>query len=320
MKKRNKAFITGIAGFAGSYLAERLRADGFALYGNLGPGETTKNIAGIEADIGLERCDILKPDKMSRLLKKVRPDYLFHLAAFASVGKSFEKARIVYDINFTGTLNLFEAARAAGGVKKLVFISSSEVYGLFRPKNKTLTEDQPIRPLSPYGISKAAGEFLAGQYVHGGRLPVTIARSFNHTGPRQATGFVVPDFASQISAIERGKERPVIKVGDLSARRDLADVRDIVDGYLRLALRGKPGRVYQLSTGRAVAIDTILDKLMGQATVKIARKLDRTRLRPADIPVLRGSSERAAKELGWKCRYKLNDTLRDTLNYWREKR
>ncbi len=319
MSRRGDVVVTGVAGFAGSHLAELLLAKGYRVYGILAPGERLDNIRHIKNDLTLDRFDITKPARVDSYLRKIKPRYLFHLAAFASVGQSFRKERLTYDVNFTGSLNVFESAVGLTKLKRLVFIGSSECYGIFSPSGKLLTESQPLNPVSPYGISKAAGEFLAAYYARQYRLPVVIGRAFNHTGPRQSETFVVPSFCKQIAAIEAGHGRPVMKVGDLSVRRDLSDVRDVVGGYYLMAVRGKPGEVYQFSSGKAVAIKSVLEKLLHLSPVNIKVDTDTSRFRKADIPVLRGSNKKAYNQLQWRTQYRLQDTLHDTLEYWRDK-
>lgn len=319
MTRRGDVVVTGVAGFAGSYLAELLLAKGYRVYGVLAPGERLDNIRHIKNQLELDRFDITKPSRVDSYLKKVKPRYLFHLAAFASVGQSFRRERLTYDVNFTGSLNVFESAAGIAKLKQLVFISSSECYGIFSPTGRLLTESQPLNPVSPYGISKAAGEYLAAYYTRQYRLPVVIGRAFNHTGPRQSEVFVVPSFCKQIAEIETGKVRPLMKVGDLSVRRDLSDVRDVVNGYYLMAVRGTPGEVYQFSSGKAVSIKNVLETLLHLSPVDIKVDADKSRFRKADIPVLRGSNKKAYKQLQWRIQYRLQDTLRDTLEYWRDK-
>lgn len=315
--KKPTAFITGIAGFAGSYLAEELLAAGFEVSGSIFNNEPTKNIDGIIRQLKLYQLDIFDANRCTRLLTKLKPSYIFHLAAMASVGKSFEMERQTFRVNFEGTVNLLSAATSLRALKAMLFISSADAYGSFRPKTLTLAEDQPLNPISPYGISKAAGEQVCRYYWRQHRLPVIIARSFNHSGPRQSDSFVVPAFARQVAAIEAGLQEPVLRVGDLSARRDLSDVRDIVSGYRLAVLRGKPGEVYNFCSGKTVTIERVLKLLLVQSSKKIKLKVDRARLRKADIPVLRGSNRKACRQLGFSVRYSLKETLRATLDFWR---
>ncbi len=320
MQKRNRALVTGAAGFAGSFLCERLISAGFDIYGILGPGETAENIERFLPSIKIERLDITHQQLVHHYMAEVKPDYIFHLAAMASVGQSIQKERMTYNINFFGSLNILEGALAEGKyLKKMVLVGSADSYGTFKPVGKKLKENQPFNPVSPYGISKAAVEYLAQYYFRQHRLPVVIARSFNHTGPRQSDNFAVPSFCRQIARIERGLEKPVIRVGNLSVKRDLSDVRDIADGYYRLALKGKAGEAYHFSSGRAVPIRSVLDGLLKISSKKIKVAIDKNRFRKSDIPILTGDCSKAIRQLGWRRKYPLEDTLRDTLDYWREK-
>ncbi len=313
------AYITGIAGFAGSYLAEELLSHGWRVAGSVYENESLDNLSGFENKLQLERLDILDADRVHLRLSAVNPDYIFHLAALASVGRSFDLERATYRVNFEGTVNLLQAGRSCTHLKKMLVVCSADTYGTFKPVTKILTESQPLNPISPYGISKAAAEQVALYYYRQYGLPVSVARSFNHSGPRQRDDFVIPSFAKQIAMIESNKQEPVIKVGDLSAKRDLSDVRDIVSGYRLIAEKGKPGRVYQLCSGKAVAIKQVLQTLLSLSKKKIKVVTDPERLRKSDIPILRGSNRKASRELGFKLRYTLRATLSDTLNWWRQR-
>jgi len=316
--KKPRAFVTGIAGFAGSFLAEELLTAGFDVSGALYPGESTRNIHGIKSTLNLFTLDILNEKKCHDLICRLKPDYIFHLAALASVGKSFRMEKETLRVNLEGTVNILNAARDAKHLKALLFVSTSEVYGRFRPVNKTLTETQPFEPISPYGISKAAAESVCRHYWRQYGVPVVIARAFNHTGPRQTDDFAVPAFARQVAMIEGGLQKPTLKVGYLSAKRDLSDVRDIVRGYRLAATKGTPGEVYQLCIGKTVAIRSVVEQLVAMSSRKIRLVVDKSRLRKAEIPVLLGSHRKAVQQLGYEVRYKLKDTLADTLDYWRK--
>jgi GDP-4-dehydro-6-deoxy-D-mannose reductase len=316
--RKSKILITGVAGFAGSHLAEILLSGSGSIYGILAPGEPTVNINHIAPKIKLDEIDIVNQKELSRYILKLKPNYIFHLAAMASVGQSIEKETITYQTNIFGTYNILQAARRCGnGLKKLILVSSSDCYGKFEPKDKILKETQPLNPVSPYGISKATNEYMAQYYFRQYGLPATIARSFNHTGPRQSEIFAIPSFCKQIALIERGGVPPRIMVGDLSVKRDLSDVRDIVRGYDLAARKGKPGEVYQLCSGKAVAIGEALRKLIAMSVFDIEIAIDKKRVRKSDIPILKGSFAKARKELGWVPRYTLDETLRDALQYWR---
>ena len=316
-KSKRIAFITGIAGFAGSFLAEELLMAGYRVHGAVMPGESRDNLAAIKSEVTLDRLDITKPESCKNLIKKIKPDNIWHLAAFASVGRSFEDERNVFRVNVEGTLNMLQAARELTKLNRFMFVSSPDCYGLFKPTTRTLTEKDPLSPVSPYGISKAAAEQLCRLYFGKYGLPVVIARAFNHSGPRQSPDFVVPAFARQIALIEAKQQRPSISVGNLTARRDISDVRDIVRGYRLLVEKGQPGTICQLCSGRAVTMQKVLDTLLSLSSRKISVRIDKSRLRKADLPVLRGSNAKATKEIGFLSRYSLKTTLRDTLDYWR---
>ncbi|MDF1545357.1 MAG: SDR family NAD(P)-dependent oxidoreductase [bacterium] len=319
MKKRKIALVTGVAGFVGSWLAEELLDHGYTVYGSALANEPLDNIAQIKREVRLAQLDITNPTQCNRVLKRINPDYLFHLAAFSSVGQSFQHERATYKINFDGTLNMLEAASGLSRLKKFLFTSSADCYGSFQPVNKTLREEQPLNPISPYAISKVAAEHACRLYSRQGRIPVVISRSFNHAGPRQNENFVIPSFSLQIAAIEAGKQKPVMQVGGLTARRDICDVRDIVRGYRLMATKGKAGEIYQLCSGKTLSIEQILAHLLAQAEVRIEVQTDKSRIRKNDIPILRGSNRKAVQELGFQSRYKINRTLKDTLDYFREK-
>ncbi|MEW5794991.1 MAG: GDP-mannose 4,6-dehydratase [Candidatus Zixiibacteriota bacterium] len=316
--KKPRALITGIAGFAGSYLAEELLAHGFEVSGTLYKGESTRNVQGIKSNLRLFTLDILNHRKCGDLIANVQPEFVFHLAALASVGQSFRMERETFRVNVEGTVNILEAARPSGHLKALVFVSSPEVYGKFRPVNRTLTEEQPFDPISPYGISKASAEYACRYYWRQYGVPVVIVRAFNHSGARQSDDFAIPAFARQVAMIEAGLQKPVLKVGDLSARRDLSDVRDIVRGYRLAAAKGEPGQVYQLCSGKSVTIQSVVEKLLAMSPTRIRLQIDKSRLRKAEIPVLRGSHRKAVLKFGYKVRYRLEETLADTLTYWRK--
>ncbi len=315
--KKKRAYIRGIAGFAGSYLAQELLEAGYKVSGSLLENESRKNIEDLEADLDLVSLDILNLGNCQAVLHKMKPDVIFHLAAIASVGRSFDQESLTLAVNFQGTLNMLESARQLRRLDSFLFVSSADCYGLFTPQNKTLTEDQPLAPISPYGIAKAAAEQATLYYHRQHSLPAKVARSFNHSGPRQSDSFVIPDFARQIALIEHRLRKPLMRVGDLSAKRDFSDVRDIIKGYRLITEKAAPGEIFQLCSGKAVSIASILKKLLSLSENNIKVETDPKRLRKADLPVLRGSNSKAKRLLRFENRYSLRDTLKDTLDYWR---
>lgn len=319
-----RVFITGIAGFAGSHLAELCLAAGDTVFGTWLPGTSTRNLTAIHANIDLTSVDMLDPKALARVLKRARPTWIIHLAASTSVGDSFASPGATIRNNVISSLNLLEAIRQdrklMRSVEKIVMLASNEVYGKVRPSMIPVDENTPLRPVNPYGASKAAVDLIAESYRASFGLPTVRVRASNHTGPRQAPGFVVPDFCSAIARLERSSGKREMKVGDLSARRDFSDVRDIVKGYRLLALHGKPGVVYHLGSGKVRSIQSVLDSLLKLATQPIKTVVDPRKLRPVEVPILRADISRAQRDVGFRPWIPWNQTLLDTLEYYRERR
>jgi GDP-4-dehydro-6-deoxy-D-mannose reductase len=313
-----KAYITGICGFVGSWLAEELLSHGHKVMGAALPDEPVDNLLHVIKKVSIDRYDITNPAACKSHLIKARPDYIFHLAAVSSVGQSFSLGELTFRINVNGTYNIFEAIRSCKWLKKIIHVSSCDVYGPVRPKDLPLKPDKLFNPVSPYAQSKAATEYLARMYIDQYNLPLVIARPFNHTGPRQNANFVIPSFCRQIVKAEKSSGPGQINVGNLAAARDISDVRDIVRGYRLLAEKGKIGNAYHLCSGRAFVISDLLNKLIGFSDIPIKIKRNKKLLRDVDIPILRGSYRLAQKDTGWKPKIKIDTTLRDTLEFWRK--
>lgn len=282
------------------------------------PGESDQHLAAIRKLIKVDRFDITDPAACRKSLAKAKPDYLFHLAAFSSVGQSFAHGEETFRVNVIGTQNILTAFRGRS-VKKIIVVSSAEVYGPVRPQEMPLKPDRLFNPVSPYAQSKAAAEYLAHIYADQYGLPIVFARAFNHTGPRQNLNFAIPSFCRKIVEAERHPRNRQISVGNLSARRDISDVRDIVRGYRLLAERGTAGEVYHLCSGRAYRLGDLLEALLLIAERPIKIKKDKSLLRKADIPILQGDFRTTTKITGWKPKIEIERTLTDTLQYWRHK-
>ncbi len=237
----------------------------------------------------------------------------------ASVGKSFIEAEKTFKVNVIGTTNIFEAIKNKSWLKRLIFISSSDVYGLVKPNDLPLKPTQIPNPINPYAQSKVAGEYLSTIYFGQFGAPIIIVRAFNHTGPGQTPDFAIPAFSRKIAKAEISRKNGIITVGNLSARRDLSDVRDIVRGYRMIAEKGRSGEIYQLCSGRDYQIGVLLKKLIELSDKPIRIKKDKKLFRKIDLPVLRGSYHKVKKEIGWKPEIPLKMTLKDTLEYWRER-
>lgn len=318
MKK--KTLITGVTGFAGSHLADLLLAKGFDVYATIRPSRSkTDNIDHIMSKLTLFDADLLDSHSLSTVLSKVKPDYIFHLAAQAFVPSSWSSPATTMEANVTGTIHLFEAIRRAGIDPIVQIACSSEEYGLVHKNETPIKETNPLRPLSPYAVSKIAMDFLGYQYFKSYNIKIIRTRGFNHTGPRQADVYVCSTFAKQIARIEKGKNEPVIKVGNLESFRDFTDVRDMVKAYLLAVEKGEPGEVYNISSEETWKIKDVLNTLVSKAKVKIKIEQDPLRMRPSDVELLLGDSSRFRKVTGWKNEIPFERTLSDLLDYWREK-
>jgi GDP-4-dehydro-6-deoxy-D-mannose reductase len=314
-----KVLITGIAGFVGSHLSELLLKKGEEVFGICLPDESLENIRQIKKELHLTNCDITDFDRLSFVIKRINPDEIYHLAAFSSVGKSFAQPLDTIEVNVRGTLYLLEILRNLRKKPRILIVGSSDMYGVVKPKDIPITEETPLLPVSPYGSSKAACDLLAYQFFKSYGVQTIKARAFNHTGPRQGIGFVVPDFASQITKIEAGILPPVMKVGNLSSKRDISDVRDIVRGYRLLMKKGKPGEAYNICSGKTYSIKNVLKVLISLSKKKIRVRTDEERSRLAEIPVLAGDNSKIKRTTHWRPEISIETTLEDSLNFWRRK-
>ena len=250
---------------------------------------------------------------MRDAVSRLQPSFVYHCAGAADVGTSWADPVTPLQINAMGTHHLLEALRDAACTAKVVIVGSAAIY---RPSTAVLDEDAALGPASPYGFSKLAQEMIAAAVQD---FPVVIARPFNHAGPRQSSSYVTSSFARQIAEIEAAGKPPTLRVGNLDARRDVTDVRDVARAYQLLAERGQTARVYNICSGQAYRIGDLLEQLLSRARKSIAVEQDPARMRPSDQPVILGSAARAASELGWRPTIPIADTLADLLEYWRER-
>lgn len=316
-----KVLITGITGFAGSHLADHLLAtqQDAEVAGLYRWRSRTENVEHLVGRVRMVECDIRDATATREAIEAFRPDYIFHLAAQSFVPSSWRAPQETLSTNLLGQLNVFEAVRKSGLECRIQIAGSSEEYGLVHESELPITEDQPLRPLSPYAVSKVGQDALAYQYFMSYGMPIIRTRGFNHTGPRRPSVFVCSDFARQVVEIERGMRAPSLRVGNLDARRDFTDVRDTVRGYWLALTKGKPGEVYNVATGRSWAIREVLDMLVDFAGVKVEIGEDPERLRPSDVPRLEGDATRLREATGWAPTIPFEQTLRDLLDYWRER-
>ena len=315
-----RVLITGITGFVGSHLAELLLSNGeFEVYGIERPRSKNENILHIRNKLKLFEADIRDAASMYRLIKEIEPHYIFHLAAQSFVPHSFTAPQETLVTNVIGTLNVLEAIRHNNVDSAMHLAGSSEEYGLVKEDETPVKESNPTRPQSPYAVSKVAMTKLALQYHRSYGIKTVVTRAFNHTGPRRGEVFVTSNFAKQIAEIEKGKKEPIIHVGNLEAKRDFSDVRDIVKAYLLAAEKCDNGEIYNICSGKAWAISEVLDMLIKMSNVKVDVKQDPSRLRPSDVPNLVGDYTKFKEKTGWKPEIPFEITLRDLLDYWRER-
>jgi len=315
-----RILITGITGFVGSHLTEWALSRGADVIGALRWRSNTEHIEHLRDRLTLIQSELRELSSARDLVERARPDYIVHLAAQSFVGASWQTPAETLMTNAIGQMNLFEAIRQLGSASRFLVIGSSEEYGLVEPDELPIRETNPLRPLSPYAVSKVTQDLMGFQYFKSYGLDIVRARAFHHTGPRRSDNFSTSTFARQIAEIEAGLREPVVVAGDLKPVRDFSDVRDIVRGYWDLLERGTAGEVYNLCSGVDWTIERMLTFLISQSSVPgIEIRTDVARLRPSDVPVLRGSYEKIARAVGWRPRIPLEQTLTDLLDYWRQR-
>lgn len=313
-----RVLVTGITGFAGSHLVDAmLRRGDCEIFGILRWRSRTENIEHFRSQVTFVECDLRDSTSTRDALEQVRPDWIFHLAAQSFVPTSWNAPHESISTNALGQLNLFEAVRRVGLKPRIQIACSSEEYGLVHENELPIRETNPLRPLSPYAVSKVTQDLLGWQYFRSYGMDVVRTRGFNHEGPRRPNVFVASDFAWQIAQVEKGNRDAVIHVGNLDARRDFTDVRDTVLGYWLALEKGEPGEVYNICSGKAYSIREVLDLLLGMTECKIEVRQDPKRLRPSDVPVLLGDYSKFHAATGWEPRIPFEQTLRDSLDYWR---
>jgi GDP-4-dehydro-6-deoxy-D-mannose reductase len=312
-----RLLITGINGFVGGHLAEHLLTSaagdvwGLARQPSFVLPELRGRVEFVAADLG----DL---DQAVAALASVRPDLIFHLAGQSNVPRSFAEPAQTLTTNILAQLNLFQAALRLKQNPLFLIVCSNEIYGRVAPDDLPIDEDTPLRPVSPYAVSKATQDLLAYQYYVSHKLRTIRLRPFNHIGPRQTEQFVASAFAAQIARIEAGGQEPLLRVGDLAAERDFTDVRDMVEAYALAARHGEPGQVYNIGSGRTVSIRWMLDTLLAFSACDIAVEPDPTRMRPADVPRVVCDSRRFRERTGWAPQIPLEQTLYDILEHWRD--
>lgn len=308
------ALIIGGAGFVGKYLIRHLtEAYPWHLSVTKLPGESL-DFPGID----LYDLNLLDKNAIVKLLKQVQPDYIFHLAAQSSVSLSWARPDLTIDINIKGSLYLFDAIRESGLTPRVLVIGSGEEYGYIKPEETPVDEDTVLRPGNIYAATKACQNMIGSIYAKAYKMPLIFVRAFNHIGPEQSPIFVVSDFCKQVADIEAGKQPAVIEVGNLTAKRDFTDVRDVVRAYGLLIQKGVPGETYNIGSGRALAIEDILYMILKHSACDIQVHVSPQKLRPVDIPVIEADISKLKNCISWEPKISLEQTIEETLNYWRK--
>ncbi len=326
------ALIIGAAGFVGSYLIQHCVNDcGWDVSATKMAFETF-SYDGVD----VYDLDIMDRDAIITLLDNLRPDYIFHLAAQSSVASSWRNPGLTIDVNIKGSVNVLDAVRTVRDADaaecdqvrpepwhvyhpRILLIGSGEEYGHILPGETPIRETNLLRPGNIYAATKACQNMLGAIYAQAYQLDIMMVRAFNHIGPNQAPMFVVADFCKQVADIEAGRQEPVIRVGNLSAKRDFTDVRDVVRAYALLVQKGNPGETYNVGSGHAVSIDDILHRILALSDKPIRIEVDERKLRPVDVPIIEADTSKLHEATGWQKIIPLEQTLRETLNYWRTK-
>lgn len=308
-----KALIIGAAGFVGSYLAKELQtAHSMEVHATKLPQEKLE----IE-HVQIHDLNILDKEEIISLFYEVRPDYIFHLAAQSSVSVAWKNPGLTIDINVKGGINVMDAVRELFYKPNVLLIGSGEEYGHIREGETPIKEDNHLRPGNIYAATKACQNMLANIYAQAYGMNLMMVRAFNHIGPCQSPIFVVSDFCKQVAEIESGKKEPVMYVGNLAAKRDFTDVRDVVRAYALLVQMGKAGETYNVGSGHAYAIREILDLIISLSDTDIRVEIDPNKIRPVDVPIIEADITKLNQATGWKPIIPLRQTIQETLDYWR---
>lgn len=307
-----KGLVIGAAGFVGNYLIDEMHANGMEAYATKLPHEKFENPNATVYDL-----DIMDKEAIVTLLFEVRPDYIFHLAAQSSVGLAWKNPGLTIDVNIKGSINVMDAIRELFYKPRVLLIGSGEEYGHIRPGETPIKEDNLLRPGNIYAATKACQNMIGNIYSKAYDLELMMVRAFNHIGPGQAPLFVVSDFCKQVVEIEKGLREPVMMVGNLAAKRDFTDVRDVVKAYVKLVQAGVPGETYNVGSGNAKEIREILDMIISMSDKEIKVEIDPNKIRPVDVPIIEADITKINEITGWTPEIPLEQTIRETLDYWR---
>lgn len=308
-----KGLVIGAAGFVGGYLIRELYNAGIETYA------TKLSHEKLESPYAkILNLDIMNKEAIIALLFETRPDYIYHLAAQSSVGLAWKNPCLTVDVNIKGSLNVMDAIRQLFYKPRVLLIGSGEEYGHIRPNETPISEENPLRPGNIYAATKACQNMIGNIYSQAYDMELMMVRAFNHIGPGQAPMFVVSDFCKQVAEIEKGLREPVMMVGNLAAKRDFTDVRDVVRAYVKLAKMGQSGETYNVGSGHAKTIQEILDLIISMSKVNIKVEIDPNKLRPVDVPIIEADITKLFELTGWRPEIPLQRTISETLDFWRD--
>ena len=306
-----KALIIGAAGFVGNYLASQILSEGkWSLAATKMKHETM-----LRDDMEIYDLDLLEPGAVQSLLEQLRPDYIFHLAAQSSVAVSWKNPGLTVDVNIKGTLAVLDAVRQLDYKPRILLIGSGEEYGHVEPEEIPIRETVCPRPGNIYAATKACQNMIGKIYADAYGIDLMSVRAFNHIGPNQAPLFVVADFCKQAAEIEKGIRPPVMNVGNLAAKRDFTDVRDVVRAYILLMEKGTAGETYNVGSGHAISIEEVLKEILSFVRVTIDVKTDPNKFRPVDVPIIEADIKKLQEATGWRPEIGLRETLPETLRW-----
>lgn len=311
----NRLLIIGGSGFVGGHLISEMKSElEYEIHVTVLPNEYIER-----DDVAVHRLDITNEFQVKELIHEVRPDAVIHLAALSSVGLSWKRPCLTVNININGVLHVLNAIRKECKDAKVLLIGTSEEYGIIQEKCNPIEEEMPTNPQNIYAVTKNAQNQIGKLFSKAYGMNIVMTRSFNHIGPNQALGFVMSDFCKQAVDAEKGTGSQTISVGNLSARRDFTDVRDVVRAYRLLLQKGVSGETYNVGTGKAIEIRQLLDLIISKAKVKIKVEIDEQKFRPIDVPVIEANTKKIYELTGWKPKIPLSQTIDDTLEFYRKR-
>jgi GDP-4-dehydro-6-deoxy-D-mannose reductase len=314
-----RILVTGATGFAGGHLIEALLSRGDDCVVGLSRQADWPDVwTHLAGRVELRECDVCGGAALEAILREVQPERIYHLAGYADVGRSFQEPEAAWAGNLTATRSLYDAVARWGGQPRILFVGSGLVYGESESAALDCEENCLLLPDNPYAASKAAADLASYQYTRHPRLDIVRVRPFNHIGPRQSPRFAVSSFARQLVAIERGRQPPVLETGNLQPQRDLTDVRDMVAAYMLLMERGRTGEAYNVGCGQTRTMQGVLDRLVALSGVAVEVRQKASLVRATDLTVIRVNADKLRRETGWAPRFTLDQTLTDTLAYWRQ--